>query len=576
MSNVHPVARIAPLPGGTGAVPLRATIASLVMFSALVVSPSSPADAQSNAGGRSEVFAGSELESYLRYIQTAGKSPSYTWSIRGFSPSEVDGLASSDARHPWAARYSLGRQTRAGFTWDYIRPTLGFSVNSAYPLGGNDGVVWSGKGLTTTFQAGVAARYGPFSATLAPVAFRAENQSFPLLSNGLSGRLRFADGQFPYRIDRPQRFGTQPYTRVDIGESTLRVDIAGVGAGVSTASQWWGPTTVYPYVLGNNAGGFPHAFIGTSRPANIGIGALHGRLVYGTLDQSAYSTVTGADFFENFDLPGKRRFMAGLVGVAQIRGIRGLEIGGTRFFHAARTESGFSSSNLKLPLQNVFKRRLDAEDTVVLGDNTSLRENQLASLFFRWAPPASGFEVFGEYGREDFAADLRDLLLEPDHAATMNLGFRKAWLTPTVMRAVRAEVFTFQASAGTRTRGEGAIYLHAPLRQGHTNRGQMLGANVGPGSGSAQMIAVDRFSTKGRVTGFISRVTNREVQSLGYVSGPEIDGPVDVQNSIGGELTRFVGALDVTGKAVLTSNLNRNYRGDRTNGTVALVVRQDF
>ncbi|MDQ3082468.1 MAG: hypothetical protein M3R07_09680, partial [Gemmatimonadota bacterium] len=60
------------------------------------------------------------------------------------------------------------------------------------------------------------------------------------------------------------------------------------------------------------------------------------------------------------------------------------------------------------------------------------------------------------------------------------------------------------------------------------------------------------------------------------VSGPEIDGPVDVQNSIGGELTRFVGAFDVTGKAVLTSNLNRNYRGDRTNGTVALVVRQDF
>ncbi|MEO5579307.1 MAG: capsule assembly Wzi family protein, partial [Gemmatimonadaceae bacterium] len=347
-------------------------------------------------------------------------------------------------------------------------------------------------------------------------------------------------------------------------------------AGVSTASQWWGPTTVYPYVLGNNAGGFPHAFLGTSRPANIGIGSLHGRLVYGMLDQSQYSTVTGADYFENFDLPGKRRFMAGLIGVAQIRGVTGLEIGGTRFFHAANPESGFSADNLKLPLQNFFKRRLPTEDTVVLGDNSSLRENQLASLFFRWAPPASGFEVFGEYGREDFAADLRDLLLEPDHAATTNLGFRKAWLNPTVMHAVRGEVFTFEASAGSRTRGEGLIYLHAPLRQGHTNRGQMLGAGVGPGSGSAQVFAFDRYTTGGRLTALVSRVTNRELQSTGYVSGPPADNPVDVQNSFGVELARFVGPFDVTGKGVLTSNLNRNFRGDRVNGTLALIVRQDF
>ncbi|MEJ7759185.1 MAG: capsule assembly Wzi family protein [Gemmatimonadaceae bacterium] len=576
MSKVCPVARVLLIPGGTRAVSWCRGPAQAYMLVAAMALVNTPAYGQSNAGGRSEVFAGSEMESYLRYIQTAGKSPPYTWSIRGFSPSEVDGLASTDARHPWAARYSLGRQSRTGFTWDYIRPTLGFSVNSAYPFGGNDGVVWTGKGLTTTFQAGVAARYGAFSATLAPVAFRAENQSFPLLSNGLNGRLRFADGQFPFGIDRPQRFGTAPYTRIDLGESTIRVDAGGVGAGLSTASQWWGPTTVYPYVLGNNAGGFPHAFIGSSRPASIGIGSLHGRLVYGTLDQSPYSSVTGPDYFQNFELPGKRRFMAGLVGVAQIRGIRGLEIGGTRFFHAATQESGFSASNLKLPLQNIFKRRLQAEDTVVLGDNTSLRENQLASLFLRWAPPASGFEVYGEYGREDFAADLRDLLLEPDHAATTNIGFRKAWLGPVVMNAIRGEVFTFEASAGTRTRGEGSIYLHAPLRQGHTNRGQMLGANVGPGSGSAQMFAFDRFTQRGRITAFVSRVTNRELQSPGYVTGPAIAKPVDVQNSLGTEVGRFVGPFDITGKAVVTSNLNRNFRGDRLNGTLALVVRQNF
>ena len=58
------------------------------------------------------------------------------------------------------------------------------------------------------------------------------------------------------------------------------------------------------------------------------------------------------------------------------------------------------------------------------GDSSSVKENQLASLWFRWAPPGSGFDVYGEFGREDFAADLRDLILEPDHSASTNLGFR--------------------------------------------------------------------------------------------------------------------------------------------------------
>jgi len=534
------------------------------------------ANAQTNAGGRNEVFAGSDLESYLRYLQTSEKATPYPWSIRSFSPSEIDAIAVADSTHPWAARFSLGKQSSTGFSWDYIRPRLTFYLNTSYAFGGNDGTVWQGKGLTTAFQSGVSGRWGPLSGTLAPIAFRAENQSFPLMPNGETTRLRFADGQFPLMIDLPQRFGTAPYSRIDIGESTLRADLYGLALGISTASQWWGPTQNFPYVLGNNAGGFPHVFFGTSKPANLWLAKFHARVVYGELDQSQFSSVVGPKYFENFGLAGRRRFMAGLVALIQPRGAPGLEIGGARFFHAALDSSGVSSHNLGLPFQQIFKFSLKKEsDTAVFGDTRALKENQLASLYIRWAPPGSGLDIYGEYGREDHSANKRDLLMQIDHSATQNFGIRKAWFAPGRINAVRAEVFNYESPAGSRTRGEGQIYLHGILRQGHTNRGQLLGADVGLGSGSAQTVAYDRYTRSGKLTAFFTRTVAHEARTL-YRSGAPTENAMDVMNSFGAEMTRFFGPLDVTARATFTGELNRNLRGDQSNGNFMLSVRQNL
>jgi len=549
----------------------------LAIIGALAVFSASAAAAQTG-GGRTEVFAGSEFESYLRYLQTLGKSKSTTWSIRGFSPKEVDALAPTDSLHPWAKRYNFAPQKGSGIHFDYIHPTVGFLFNTAYPFGGNDGVVWAGKGLTSFAQAGVAMRWGVLSAQLAPVAFRAENSAFPLMDNGQIGPLKFADGQYPLRVDKPQAFGDLPYSRLDFGESSIRIDAGPFATGLSTASQWWGPTLEYPYVLGNNAGGFPHFFVGTAHPLNVGIGTVHTRVVYGSLAQSPYSPITGSDYFVSYNQPGKTRFMAGLVGLIQIKRITGLELGGARFFHAANSSSLFTTSNLRLPLQNFLKSHIAPEGDTVNGDDRSLQQNQLASAFFRWAPPGTGTEFYGEYGREDFSADLRDLLQEPDHSATLNVGFRKAWQNGTTMNTFHAEVFSYEAPAGTRTRGEGLIYLHIPLAQGHTYRGQILGAPTGVGSGSAQTAGFDRFTAGGKLSVFVSRVTQRERSLLerDYVSGTPFTKGVDVMNSIGAQVSRFIGPFDVTGKLVFTDNLNRYFQSDVSNVNLGLTVRQSF
>lgn len=544
---------------------------------ALFVASARPANAQV-LGGRSEIFAGSEFESYLRYLQTLGKSKPAVWSIRPLSPDQIDRLMPSDTIHPWAQRYDFTPQKHSGFWYEFIRPTTGIIGNTSYPFGGNDGAIWAGKGLTAWAQAGVEMRWGPLSATFAPIAFRASNSAFELMDNGKTGVLKYGDGQFAGEIDKPQRFGAGAYSRADLGESTLRIDGAGLTAGVSTASQWWGPTTEFAYLLSNNAGGFPHVFLGTGKPANIGFGTVHGQVHYGYLYQSPFSAATGKSYFQDFEHAGKVRFMAGLIGVMTIKAVPGLEFGGARFFHAATDSTGITSNNIGLPWQNLLKSRLKAADTVVFGDRRSLVENQLASVWFRWAPPTAGMEIYGEYGREDFSADVRDFMLEPDHSSTFNLGVRKAWQKGTRINAFRGEVFSYEAPSSGRTRGEGLIYLHQPLVQGHTYRGQLLGANVGVGSGLAYLFAFERFTQGGKLKIFTSRVTQREASTRGpqYSTGPALAKPVEVERSLGAELSRFVGPFDVSGRVVLTSDMNRYFLSDKSNANFALTIRQGF
>ena len=56
--------------------PRSRRVTAVVLAVVIAHSATAAAHAQ-NVGGRSEVFAGSELESYLRYMQTAGKTAEF-------------------------------------------------------------------------------------------------------------------------------------------------------------------------------------------------------------------------------------------------------------------------------------------------------------------------------------------------------------------------------------------------------------------------------------------------------------------------------------------------------------------
>lgn len=509
-----------------------------------------------------EAAVNGEIERYLRALQVQGEAPLTPWSLRPLSPRTLDRAWAGDGSHPWASRFQAV-DSGTGASLRLVRPSALLRFNSSYPFGSNDGPTWSGRGLTGTVSMGVAGRLGPVTIVLAPTAFYAQNGSLSLASNGQEGAASFGDTQFPGIIDRPRRFGDEGYGRVDWGESTLRVDLAGAAIGVSTASQWWGPADRFPFLLGNNAGGFPHVFAGSSHPIDLWIARVHAQAIWGQLEQSDYFVPSG--------IGRRKRFATGLVALIQPRGLPGLEIGGARFFHAPWPDDGLPGRYFSRPFQGLLKTGLASSDNSIPTDDRSIDgENQLASIFARWVFPGSALEVYGEFGRDDHNWDGRDLLLEPDHQASLLLGLRKQFRRDDgSLVVVRAERMDFTANTLAARRGGGVIYLHSSgSNQGHTLRGQLLGADAGVGSGGGAVIGADWYRSDGRWSLELQRLQRQEhATTRGSLDDPR---PLDVEYSLGAERLLFLGAIELRMGLTASYDFNRDFLADRGNVSVVL------
>jgi hypothetical protein len=517
------------------------------------------------------VMVGSDDENYLRYLQDAGLASLYPWSLREFSQKELAAMAVKPGSHPWSGKGDY-KDYPSRYSFKILPVNVVFRFNSAFPYGSNDGAVWAGRGLTSAIDLGFAFRAGPLSATFNPVAFRAENRAFELQANGVPSN-PYADGLFGIVIDRPQRFGSGAYARVDPGETTVRLDLVGLTAGVSTANMGWGPMELYPYIIGGNAPGFPHAFAGTSSPLPIWIGKIHGRVYWGRLEQSTYSPVTGTSYYSSMLESGTKRFMSGAVGIFEPRGVPGLELGVARFFHSVWPRTGIPRSYLTKAFQAILKNSLGSAGGFAGGADPGIEDNQLASAFARWAFPSSGFEVYGEYGREDHSANFRDFIQEPDHSRTYGLGLRKIFRSDSLqLSALRVEIINYEFPTLARHRQEGGIYIHGLLHQGHTNRGQLLGSDAGVGSGGGSVIAWDTYDRRGSRSIIWTR-TIREQNGNFHVTGVTDSRSNDVQNALTFAHGRNFGHSEITAGVTLVREFNRDLRADAWNMNIVVGFR---
>ena len=531
----------------------------------LAAQPSLPREAPHH------VMVGSSDEDYLRYLQIAGLAGLYPWSLREFSQPELARMTVARGSHPWSGKGDYtDPPARLAFSFLPVNAVLRY--NSAFPYGSNDGAVWAGRGLTSALDLGFAFRVGPLSGTFNPIAFSAQNRAFPLQANGSTNP--FADPLFPGNVDRPQRFGARAYSRVDPGESTVRLDGFGVTAGISTANMGWGPMENYPYIIGGNAPGFPHAFVGTSAPLPIWIGRIHSRVIWGQLEQSAYSPVTGTSYYSSLLETGTKRFASGAVGIFQPRGIDGLEVGVARFFHSLWPKEGIPRSYLSKPFEAIFKVSLPSTTPGFgVGIDREFQDNQLASAFARWVFPKNGFEAYGEYGREDHNWNRRDFIQEPDHSRTYGLGIRKiVSVDSSHVTAFRAEMINYELPTLARNRSEGGIYIHSVLFQGHTNRGQLLGSDTGVGSGGGSLVSWDRYDRTGATSISWTR-TIREQNGSFFITGIADPRANDVQNALTFARVRYLGKAEFITGVTVVREFNRDFQADAWDMNLAVGFR---
>lgn len=347
-----------------------------------------------------------------------------------------------------------------------LSPELRVVANSALPLSLNDGPLHAGRGINAMVTVGAELRYGRLRAVLAPQLVLEQNLPYQVIQFPQSPVLPRSIWANPFHplpesIDLPLRFGDVPHRRVDAGQSSIMVDAGRTEFGVATENVWWGPGIRNALILSSNAAGFPHLVARSREPLVTRFGAFEFDGLAGRLSES--------DYFDADPSNDRRSVLAGAVTwrPATARpiwvGLSRLRIAGT---------SG---------------------------------HDQMSSLFGRWILPASGAELYAEWARFEDPSSLRDFLEYPNHAEGYTLGLQ--WARPlSDGRSFRlqAEVSYLEPSASIRLRPVMTSYTSATVPQGFTQRGELLGAAIGPGS-SSQWLAGDLFASAWRLGVFAGR-----------------------------------------------------------------------
>ncbi|MGM0506585.1 MAG: capsule assembly Wzi family protein [Bacteroidota bacterium] len=502
--------------------------------------------------------------------QNDGPQPGSPW-WRGLLPRMEE-----EFTIPWIGN---GYSVRGGL-WN---PSMQLTTNSRHPQGINNAAAWYGKGITTEWLAGGYLTSDYLSLSVRPHLIWQQNNDFPeprfipLDPNGESWYTTEGIGD---RIDAPFRFGPDPYWTLDPGHSSIRAHYGSVEIGYGTDPLWWGPAGRYPLVMSTNSPGFAHTFIGTRRPITVPwVGDIQARWIGGRLSYSDWYHEGLRDMsFEqmdrlgaggNLDLSGSGfeygegvdRYLSGLHLSWSPSMLPDLTLGLIRMVHSPLPDGERRWGDIRAVLDPFYLKKLQENQ----GDDSERKlRYALNSIYARWIWPESQFEIFGEFMRDDYAWDSRDFLMEPHHSSGYSFGFQK--LFPTTLpgaRWIRAhmEFTNLTPSYLALVRPQGYRYAHPDIPGGHTNRGQLLGAAIGPGSNS-QFLKLDALTDWGRLGLFFQRKADNNQfhyeydQSLGRDTSWGDYKRHRTDLTVGLDLLWLTGPIALTAKASWTTMMN--------------------
>jgi hypothetical protein len=359
--------------------------------------------------------------------------------------------------------------------------------NSNHPEGTNNGSMIPARGYQTLLSGGFFAKYGIISVQLMPEFVFAQNQNFDGLSTDLPKKVWNVYNLVKRRIDLPDRFGDETYSKFFWGQSNARLTYRSLSVGISNENLWWGPGIKNTLLMTNNAPGFKHVTFNTVKPIITPIGNFEWQIIGGKLENSKYPGIDSLSLAFHGLKPNKRkkdswRYINAMIVNYQPKWLPGLNIGGVRSY-TLYSDKLTNNYRTFLPLfEPLFK--LDVGGEVA----DTIQSDQIASVYARWVMPESHSEIYAEYGRTDHSWDITDFILEPGHYRAYILGYRK--LVPFLNKKneyIDIQLETTQLgrnlSSSLRKINTPAVwYTHGYVLHGYTNNGQILGSGIGTSS----------------------------------------------------------------------------------------------
>lgn len=355
--------------------------------------------------------------------------------------------------------------------------------NSRNPYGWNDGVMIPSKGYQTAISAGIFVKWGVFSIQLQPEYVYAKNEEFDGFPTEQTATLWAAYYNLIHnKIDMPERFGNSSLSKVFLGQSSVRLTVGSLSLGLSNENLWWGPGMRNSLLMSNSAAGFKHLTFNSVRPIKTRIGTFEGQLIAGKLDNSGFNPPETNRVFNKAKLYIPKstdwRYLSGFVLSYHPKWVPGLFLGITRSYTNYRGDMSHGLASYIPVVTDFFKQNSDNEEM-------ELKRQRLSSIFGRWVFPESHAEIYFEYGRNNKAADLKDFILTPDHSRAYIIGtnilipFKQSLNT---YLQFNLELTQLQNASLKDKRPTSTWYTHNEVRHGYTNRGEMIGAGIGPGS----------------------------------------------------------------------------------------------
>jgi hypothetical protein len=139
------------------------------------------------------------------------------------------------------------------------------------------------------------------------------------------------------------------------------------------------------------------------------------------------------------------------------------------------------------------------------GTAGSDKNDQRASVVLDYLLPVAGIDVYLEWGRNDFSPDLDFVLRYPFHTEGYTVGVKKSLnISNNLKGEILLEATNLESSRDYELLWPTTFYAHYIITQGHTNKGQWLGAGIGTG-GNSQYLRFKLYYPKGYGQIFIQR-----------------------------------------------------------------------